>query len=79
LPTLAYIRWFDSAIYHGPVDVDELNGFSEMESAGFLIEDTPDHVTLALDRNANGTLRLVLCIPRANIRTLRKVKVKGGD
>lgn len=81
MPTLAYVRWFDSAIYHGPVDPDELAGYSEMESAGLLIEETEDRVTLALDRNENGSLRLVLCIPRANIRSVQKVEVeepKGG-
>jgi hypothetical protein len=74
--TLVYVRWFDSAIFYVPLQADELTGYCEMESAGFLVEETPDSLTLALDRTLDtGALRLMLCIPKVNVRSVRKVKV----
>lgn len=75
--TLVYVRWFDSAIYQGRAFApEELGGFCENESSGLLVSESKDEVTIALDRCLDtNDLRLVLCIPRANIRFLRKVRV----
>lgn len=77
-PTLVYIRWFDSAIYKGEqCQPDDLDGYSEMESAGLLVSETKDSVTIALDRSLKGgDVRLVMCVPRVNIRKIKKFKVK---
>lgn len=74
---IAYIRWFDSAIYKGePCLAEELNGFMENESSGILVKESKDDVTIALVRCLEtDNLRLVLCIPRANIRAMRKIEV----
>ena len=68
-PVLVYVRWIDSAIYEGGTfQPSDLNGPVMMESAGLLVSDDYDSVTLALDRNpASGDLRCLLCIPKINI------------
>jgi hypothetical protein len=73
-PELVYVRWFDSAIYDGgAIWPDELSGYCENESAGLLVAESADSLTLALDRCLEtGGLRLVLVVPRANIRSLRR-------
>jgi hypothetical protein len=74
---LAYVRWFDSAIYReGTCHAEDLTGFMENESSGLLISEDDSSVTIALDRclETQG-LRLVLCIPRANIRSFRAIRV----
>ncbi len=66
-----YVRWFDSAIYTGRVEVDDLDGPVEEESAGFLVKEDDQSITLALCRGMdNDTLRLILCIPRVNVRVM---------
>jgi len=72
--TVAYVRWFDSAIYAGVAcQADELSGYSEMESAGVLIAEDDDKITLAVDRSLETqNVRLVLCIPKANVREIRR-------
>ncbi len=75
--TLAYVRWFDSAIYTGgSYSLDDLTGYTENESTGILLESTEDHITIALDRCIDtGNVRLVLCIPKVNVRSIRYFKV----
>lgn len=73
------VRWFDSAIYKGdPCQPEELSGYLENESAGLLVAENDDWITLALDRCLDtGDVRLTLCIPRTNIRAIRRWKVKA--
>lgn len=75
--TLAYIRWFDSAIWReGEHQAEELDGYVEQESAGLLVQETEKDVTIALDHCLDTQyLRLILCIPKANIRAMRKVRI----
>lgn len=75
--TLVYLRWFDSAIYKGDeCSPDEIDGYSEMESAGLLVSETKDSITIALDRSLKyRTIRLVLCVPKVNIRKIKRFKV----
>jgi hypothetical protein len=48
----------------------------EDESSGILVRETKDDVAIAPDRCIDTkNLRLVLCIPRANNRAMRKFKV----
>ena len=73
---LVYVRWFDSSITHGDVCApDDAAGILENESAGVLIKEDKKSLTLALDR-CLGTqgVRCTLCIPRVNIRSIRRFK-----
>ncbi len=79
MPTLVYLRWFDSSIYKGdPCDVDELEGMVENESAGLLVKEDDESITIALDRClTTEQVRLVLCVPNTNIRSIKSFEV--GD
>jgi hypothetical protein len=71
---LVYIRWFDSSITRGETCLaEEAAGILENESAGVLVSEDKKSVTIALDR-CLGTmgLRCTLCIPRVNIRRIRR-------
>lgn len=73
---LAYIRWFDSSSTRGETFAPEdAAGILENESVGRLVAEDRTCVTIALDR-CLGTegLRCTLCIPKVNIRTIRRLK-----
>ncbi len=67
---LVYVRWFDSAIYQGGTYIaEDLTGPTENETAGLLVADDEENITVALDfcRETNA-FRCVLCIPKVNVR-----------
>jgi len=74
--TIAYVRWFDSAIYKGdPCQPDQLTGTTENESAGILVSEDDNTITIALDRCLDTKdVRLVLCVPKANILSIRRFR-----
>lgn len=74
---LAYVRWFDSAIYKGEAcQPDEISGFCENETAGLLLREDDNAVWIALDRCLDTQdVRCVLCIPKANVLQVRHLKV----
>jgi hypothetical protein len=74
---IAYIRWFDSAIYKGEAcQPEDLSGVCENESAGLLIKEDDKEITIALDRCMDTSdVRLVLCVPKANVRSIRRLSV----
>jgi hypothetical protein len=74
---IAYIRWFDSAIYKGEAcQPEDLSGICENESAGLLIKEDDKEITIALDRCMDTSdVRLVLCVPKANVRSIRRLAV----
>lgn len=78
--TVAYVRWFDSAIYTGEAcQIDELTGYSEMESAGVLLDEDDDKITLAVDRSLETkNVRLVICIPKANVREVQRFRATSS-
>ena len=74
--TVAYVRWFDSAIYKGePCRPDELSGICHNESAGLVVDEDKDKITLALDRCLDTQdVRLVISIPKANVTSIRRFR-----
>jgi hypothetical protein len=76
--SLVYVRWFDSAIYTGQAcQPGELTGVCENESAGLLVQEDAEKITLALDRCLDTKdVRLVLCIPKANVRQIRRMRTE---
>ena len=76
LTRLALVRWFDSSITQGETTTaDDAAGILENESAGVLIREDKKTITLALDRCLDtGGLRCTLCIPKVNIRRIRRYK-----
>jgi hypothetical protein len=77
LTRLVHIRWFDSSITQGDTrTVEEASGILENESAGVLVREDKKCITIALDRCIEtGGLRCTLCIPKVNIRRIRRFKV----
>jgi len=75
--TLAYVRWFDSAIYKGEAcQTEYLSGTCENESAGVLIREDRKTITIALDRCIDTKdIRLALCIPKVNILRVRRFTI----
>lgn len=73
---LVLVRWFDSALYRGEACApDDISGFCENESAGLLVREDEQSITLALDRCIDtADVRCVLCIPKANVRTVRRFR-----
>lgn len=77
LVTIAYVRWFDSSITMGQTCTPEdAAGILENESAGVLVCEDKKSITIALDRciETKG-LRCTLCIPKVNVRRIKRIKV----
>ena len=73
---IAYIRWFDSSITRGEtISAEEACGVMEMESAGVVVREDKQSITISLDR-CLGTqgLRCTLCIPRVNVRSIKRFR-----
>lgn len=77
--TIAYIRWFDSAIFKGEACSPEDLGLSicENESAGLIVHEDEEAIAIALDRCLDTKdVRLVLCVPKVNVRSIRRFSVR---
>lgn len=76
---LAYVRWRDSSYQRGECTREELERGVELESAGLLIEEDEDGISIALDRYAgDAAYRHIESIPKACIIEVKKVKVPGS-
>ncbi len=73
---VVYVRWFDSSITRGETCLaEEAIGICENESAGVLVQEDKKSVTISLDRCVQTQgLRCTLCIPRVNIRSIRRFR-----
>ena len=68
---IAFIRWTDSALYAGPFDPNDINGPCSNVSAGLLVHENKETVSIALDKCIDtGQVRSVLCIPRFAIQSI---------
>jgi hypothetical protein len=73
--TLVYVRWFDASYQRGEVTDDELVDRVELESAGLLVRETKEAVSIALDRyEHDGVWRYVQHIPKVNVLELRRLE-----
>jgi len=74
--TLAYVTWFDASYQRGECTSDELVPQVELQSAGLLVRENEETVSIALDSYTNdGTWRYIEHIPKVNIRRIRRIKV----
>jgi hypothetical protein len=73
---LVHVRWFDSSITQGEtIDADDAQGVLENESAGVLVREDAESITIALDRClGTGGLRCTICIPKVNVRRIRRFR-----
>jgi len=62
------IKWLDSCMCHAQVDESDYPTPSVLVSAGFVVKETAEYVTLARDTHLNdGDCRGLICIPRIAI------------
>lgn len=74
--TLVYVRWFDASYQRGECDLSELTTQVELESAGLLVREDEESISIALDSYRNdGTWRYIEHIPKVNVRKIRRVTV----
>ena len=61
---VAWVRWFDASYQRGECAREELVRRVELESAGILIQEDAEGVSIALDRyEGDGTYRYIEHIP----------------
>lgn len=68
---LGVVEWIDSSVQNGQIDRDDYPKPEVICSAGWLVEETPEYVTLARDEMTKenpGDYRGLVCIPRESIR-----------
>jgi hypothetical protein len=74
--TIAFIRWFDASYQRGECTEEELVPKVELESAGLLVAENEESVSIALDQcDADGTWRYIEHIPRVNILSMRRLSI----
>lgn len=66
--TITYVRWRDASHSMSEWEIDKIEP-SELQDVGFLVRETDDAVTLAIEAPEDGesSTRLWLCIPKVNI------------
>lgn len=74
--TLVYVRWLDASIQQHECREEDLQPGMLLESAGLLVRQDRDFISLALDWcQQDRSWRHVQHIPRVCVRAVRKVRV----
>jgi hypothetical protein len=77
--TVVHVRWFDASYQRGELTEDELSPRVEMESAGLLVREDGDNISLALDYyREDGLWRHVEHIPKVNLLRITRLAVPPG-
>jgi hypothetical protein len=75
---LVCVRWWDASYQRGEVTSDELVPRVEIESAGLLVREDAETISLALDRyEADGLWRYVEHIPKVLVRQVVRLTAEG--
>jgi len=71
---LAWVRWFDASYQRGECTDQELVPRVEMESAGLLVQEDEESISIALDRYPeDGLWRYIEHIPKVNILAIHRL------
>lgn len=74
--TLAFVKWFDASYQRGECTMDEMVPRVELESAGLLVHEDQQSVSIALDQyTVDGTWRYIEHIPKVNVLAMKRVSV----
>jgi hypothetical protein len=74
--TVVWVRWYDASYQRGECTLDELVPKVEIESAGILVREDDEFISLALDRyTEDSTWRYIEHIPKVNVRQVKKLSV----
>jgi hypothetical protein len=70
---IAFVRWFDASYQRGECTIDELVTRVEIESAGLLVREDEESISLAIDRySEDETWRYISHIPKVNVLEIRR-------
>ena len=73
---LAYVRWFDASYQRGECTLDEMVPRVEIESAGILVFEDDETISIALDRyKSESTYRYIEHIPIVNVLEIKRLSV----
>lgn len=73
---IVYIRWTDSAFWAGSVGEHELDGPCEIESAGILVSEDEESITITIAlqaRQDRDNYYGVLCIPLVSVLEVQRL------
>lgn len=74
-PTVVYVEWFDASYQRGECEESDLVCRVELRSAGILIREDDESISLALDSyEGDKTWRHIEHIPKVNVKLIRKFK-----
>jgi hypothetical protein len=76
--TVVFVRWLDASFQRGECTDDELVPVVELESAGLLVRETDETISIALDRyEDDGLWRYIEHIPKCLVREVRRVRLRA--
>lgn len=74
--TVAVVTWYDASYQSGAVTLAEMVPRVELTTAGILVREDKNTITLALDRYLDDeTWRHVTHIPKVNVTAVKRIKV----
>ena len=74
--TLVYIEWIDASYQRGECTDEELRQFVKLQTAGLLVAEGKEFISVALDRYAEDKFwRYIEHIPKVNIKKIKKFKI----
>jgi hypothetical protein len=74
--TILWVRWYDASYQRGECTEEELVPKVEIESAGLLVREDEEFISLALDKyDGDQTWRYIEHIPKVNVRQIKKLSV----
>lgn len=74
--TIVFVQWVDACRQEGPCRIEDLSPECILESAGILVHETDEVISLALDAcPSNESWRCISHIPKSYIKAIRRVKL----
>lgn len=82
IPKIVEVIAADWAIYHGVQDLPSTFDPVEIRIVGYLLEDTPEYISLAFeylgDSKPRPEVRIVLSIPRICIKSMKELTANAS-
>ncbi len=73
------MKWFDASYQRGECNDQELVCRVELESAGLLVREDEESISIALDRYPlDGTWRYIEHIPKVNVLSIQRFVAKAS-
>lgn len=73
---IVLVKWFDASFQHGECTYDDLDTRVELRSAGLLVKEDAETITIAMERYEDGRAwRHVAHIPKVNVIKIRRIPI----